>query len=281
MNMETLLKMLSKATGLDIRGYTDQSGADFRYGYASVKVFGVSHYGGRTTPKTINARGRKEGDESERQQLDREGEFKTWKALVEWGADILKTGRTIEVGKGAGLPDSRDLWPPFQPCDHHWEMLIEEVLGERPNREKWDLNPDYQRGHVWTDEQGEKFVGHMLEGGQVPLIFVQRYDSQKNAPKGVDYSTLPIEVIDGQQRLQAICRFMRGKIAAELSDGRRLWYKDFHEVEQRMLPNIKVAYVDVDRATKLRFYLRLNRGGTVHTDAEIQHVRDLLAQEES
>jgi hypothetical protein len=34
------------------------------------------------------------------------------------------------------------------------------------------------------------------------------------------------------------------------------------------------------KATGLDIRLRLNRGGTIHTDEEIQQVRDLLAKEE-
>jgi len=33
------------------------------------------------------------------------------------------------------------------------------------------------------------------------------------------------------------------------------------------------------RADRLRLYLRLNRGGTIHTDDEIERVRAMLAAE--
>lgn len=40
-------------------------------------------------------------------------------------------------------------------------------------------------------------------------------------------------------------------------------------------------HVDLPRAARLRFYLRLNRGGTVHTYDELYRVERLLAEEEN
>jgi len=274
-----LAKRLAAEGGLDVGSPGRSQGyASLTYGYARVEVL----HGGYGDER-IRARGRKEGSGVPRGEVPIKGEFETEDELYEWALDILRTGRTVEVGKGAGLPDRFELWPVFNPCDFHPESLVEEIEGRRTvgtERPPWDLNPDYQRGRVWTDEQAEAFMGHLCEHGQVPLIFVQRYDRQKNAPEGTDYLDLPVEVIDGQQRCRAIQRFVNGEIAAELTDGRRLWFKDFNEIERRMLPNVKIAYVDIDRRTKLRFYLRLNRGGTVHTEAEIAKVRELLAAEE-
>lgn len=273
---DELATRLKAESGLDLYVGRSQGNTHFDFGYARVEV-----YTQRDKAK-INAAGRKEGSEARRGKLPIKAEFKTTDELYEWALDILRTGRTVEVGKGVGLPDRFEMWPPFNTCDFDVESLVEHIEGEfgvGEPRAPWNLNPDYQRGRVWTDEQAEAFMGHLCEHGQVPLIFVQRYDRQKNAPEGTDYLDLPCEVIDGQQRCRAIQRFIHGEIAARLTDGRRLWYRDFNEIERRCLPNIKLAYVDIDRATKLRFYLRLNSGGTVHTDAEIAKVRELLAEE--
>lgn len=145
----------------------------------------------------------------------------------------------------------------------------------------WNLSPDYQRDHVWTKRQKELFVGHYIEGGIVPPIYVQRYESEANFPEGGKEGWLdqPCEVIDGKQRLQALLDWMAGDIEAEVTEGDRIRYADLNEVTKRGLPNLKVTYVDMSRADRLRFYLKLNRGGTIHTDAEIQKVRDLLKTE--
>jgi hypothetical protein len=48
----------------------------------------------------------------------------------------------------------------------------------------WDLDPDYQRGHVWSKRQKELFLGHFVEGGFMLPIYVQRYESAENYPEG-------------------------------------------------------------------------------------------------
>lgn len=184
----------------------------------------------------------------------------------EWVAkcvDILSSGRTVECGKGVGLRAITDRVH-FQTCDYPLAFLAQVI--RRPE-DPWQLDPDYQRDHVWTDRQRVLFMGHLLENGRMPLIFLQ--------------DGAPYEVIDGKQRLTACLKFLDGEIPAELSDGRLLWWKDFNEIDRRCAPEVKCAIVRLpDRAAVLRFYLKLNRGGTVHTDAEIERVRQLLAAEE-
>lgn len=139
------------------------------------------------------------------------------------------------------------------------------------------LNPDYQRGPVWSDDQCARFIGFMAEGGEPPVIFVQRWPASANKPD---------EVLDGLQRMTACLRFFRNEVPMELTDGTRVYLSDLSEKDQRLLtssvsgPNLTIQYVQCEtRADVLRMYLRLNRGGTIHTDAEIERVRTLLTAE--
>lgn len=187
-------------------------------------------------------------------------------AWIEKCVDILSAGRTIECGKGVGLRQiSQHVH--FQTADYPLHHLAQVVRGEDP----WDLDPDYQRDHVWTQKQREQFMGHLLENGRMPLIFLQ------DSGYGMDY-----QVIDGKQRLVSCLMFTDGQICAELSDGRQIWWRDFNEVDRRCSPHIKCGIVRLEsRAEVLRFYLKLNRGGTVHSDAEIDRVKHLLVLEEA
>lgn len=272
-----LLARLRKEVHPDVSRSDGHDTTSYWFGFASVELSRFAF-----KPPFVAA-GRKEGDPGSRGERSRSGgKLNTLKALVEWAVDILKTGRTVECGKGAPLPSRDSLWPRYSPCNICWDNIPRHIEGTWSDLEKpWDLNPDYQRGHAWTDHQAEAFIGHLLEGGQTTPIFIQRYDTEKNVPSGVDYLDLAPEVIDGQQRLRALYRFIKGEIAGELTDGTRVWYRDFNEKQRGPNNNIVVAYVDIDRETKLRFYLKLNRGGTVHTEEEIQRVRNLLAQEET
>jgi hypothetical protein len=160
---------------------------------------------------------------------------------------------------------------------------LKESVSGRANRPGWDLNPDYQRDNVWTLRQKELFVGSFLEECLIPPVYVQRYESEKNYPEGGrdGWLDLPCEIIDGKQRIQALLDWLDGKIEAEVTCGDRICYSDLDAVDRRRLPFLKVVYLDIPRSARLEFYLRINRGGTVHTEAEIQKVRNLLKDEKA
>lgn len=169
--------------------------------------------------------------------------------------------------------------------DMHPRAGGQEHLGMRSLIAKMDFAedplvvPDYQRARVWTDEQCSKFIGFIAEGGEAPPLWVQRWP---------DGSLKPDELVDGLQRITAVRRFLANEVPMELTDGTRVYLRDFSEKDQKMListtagPNLVLRYVKYEtRADVLRFYIRLNRGGTVHSDAEIDRVKALLAGESS
>lgn len=143
-----------------------------------------------------------------------------------------------------------------------------------PNETSVNMHPNYQRGSVWTDDQCAKFMGFLAEGGTPPPIWIQRWP---------DYGDTD-ELLDGLQRVTAVRRFYLHEVPMELTDGTRMYLKDFSEADQKMLtgnggPILTLKYVKYEnRADVLRFYIRLNRGGTVHSDAEIDRVKALLTE---
>lgn len=144
-----------------------------------------------------------------------------------------------------------------------------------------NINPDYQRGRVWTDEQASRFVGYLAEGGEAPPLFIQRwrYTGGRTMP--------PDELVDGLQRVTALLRFAANKIPMETPSGERAYLRDFSDDDQRIWygpAGLKLTgqYVECKtRAEVLALYIRLNRGGTPHSEAEIERVRELLAQEQA
>lgn len=147
--------------------------------------------------------------------------------------------------------------------------------------EMWAVNmdPEYQRDHVWSDDQAMDLMGHLLEGGTVPDIIVNEVllDDTEGLVSG-------LEVVDGKQRLTACLRWLRDEIPARLTDGRLIWKKDLDRNSLTTLSTsirLSFKHVRLDEVSVLRLYLRLNRGGTVHTEAEIERVRALLATAEA
>lgn len=148
-----------------------------------------------------------------------------------------------------------------------------------------NLDPDYQRGHVWTDDQQARFMGHLLEGGTCPEIIVNEGEEKAGE--------FPMaEVVDGKQRLTAAVRWRKGEIPAILtpvySNGswveREIWFDDLDEISKRRCSTVlslRAVFVHLKREDVLRLYLKLNRGGTAHNEEEIRRVQELLAQEVS
>lgn len=130
-----------------------------------------------------------------------------------------------------------------------------------------DLDPRFQRAHVWTQEQQIAYVEYLLQGGEVAktLIFSCR-KWRECAPE--DYV-----LVDGKQRLNAIRGFMRGEVPA--------FGKYRPEIEMVGLgPMIYWRVVEVNtQEDAMRLYLSLNCGGTPHTAAELDKVRELLKEQ--
>lgn len=135
-----------------------------------------------------------------------------------------------------------------------------------------DLDPDFQRGHVWTVEQQAAFIEYVLSGGPSgrDLYFACEGWSRIELKSR-------ISIVDGKQRLTAVLAFLadklpvRGKLRSE-------WTGVMRELTGA---RFRFNVADVDRAATLRWYLALNAGGTPHTADEIERVRALLAAEEA
>ena len=134
-----------------------------------------------------------------------------------------------------------------------------------------DLNPDFQRGHVWDQDKKIAFVEFVLRGGDSAqnLYF--------NCP-GWDAGALgPYVLVDGKQRIDATLGFMADKVPAF-----GYLYSEFTDKMACMTgPGFKWHVNNLEtRSEVLNWYLDLNTGGVVHTLDEIERVRSLLAKEE-
>lgn len=83
---------------------------------------------------------------------------------------------------------------------------ISELLDLRKNK-MLTVNPEYQRGAVWNIIQQKKLIDSILRGYPLPLIYLHH---KKTTVAGMNREDL--EIIDGQQRLNAIELFEAGGI---------------------------------------------------------------------
>jgi hypothetical protein len=140
------------------------------------------------------------------------------------------------------------------------------------------LEPDFQRGHVWTEAQQRAYVEYRLRGGNMSgtAIFLNDpyWMSSREAPAGAYKDFV---MVDGLQRITAARRFMSNELAVfgghtlkDFEDSIRMADAAFFEVHVNKLPT---------RAAVLNWYLELNEGGTIHSTEELARVRGLLAAE--
>jgi len=133
---------------------------------------------------------------------------------------------------------------------------------------KLDMNPDFQRAHVWTEAQQIKFLEFFFKGGKTgrQILF--------NCP-GFTHGRMGCMVlVDGKQRLEAFRRFLTNEISIFGS-----LYSEFEDKINQM-ETMRFFVNDLKtRKEVLQWYLDLNAGGTVHTEGEIEKVRKLLVLE--
>ena len=149
-----------------------------------------------------------------------------------------------------------------------WDYL-EGWLTSMSETSPLQLEPDFQRGHVWTQQQQQRYVEFVLRGGRSSRTLYWNcttWDTSWNTP---------LQLVDGLQRLTAVRRFMHDRIPAfglhksEFQGKLRLAGPDF-------LMNINKLST---RAAVLQWYLDLNDGGVVHDEAELSRVRKFLVDE--
>jgi len=151
-----------------------------------------------------------------------------------------------------------------------WDYLEEKIKGWKSEQSscQLDLDPDFQRGHVWTEEQQIAFVEFKLRGGEGSNIIYF------NCVGWMDSFEGPFVLVDGKQRLNAVLRFLNNEIKVF-----GYYYKEFEgrissDCDFIFCVNNLTNYNDV-----LRWYLEMNSGGTPHTQAELDKVKDLLNKE--
>lgn len=154
---------------------------------------------------------------------------------------------------------------------------LEHILERYSKREGGlHLNPDFQRGHVWTEEQQISYIENFIRGavgdtGRTITFTCSDFQGFRNK----DSDIIGFYVVDGLQRLTAVQRFMNDefKVFHHIDGGVN---KDFFKGTGFRINGLKGLCFNVFRMQSkkevLDYYIAMNSGGTVHTDAEIKRV---------
>jgi len=155
-------------------------------------------------------------------------------------------------------------------CDYTPDRLIKQIddwVGE----EKLNMDPDFQRGHVWTAKQQTAYIEFYLRGGKTArVIYFNNPTWNRDCDDYRDFV-----IVDGLQRVTAFRTFIENRIKVFGS-----YYREYTDSFRMGLNTVRLNVNDLKtRAEVLQWYLDFNTGGVVHTDAEIQRVRKLLEAE--
>ena len=142
-----------------------------------------------------------------------------------------------------------------------------ETIVNRIKNEDMDLQPDFQRGEIWTLQKKQKLIDSILRGWKIPPIHVIHNN------QSID------EVLDGQQRLAAIRDFydniicIDGKILPENSELIQLDGMHYRDLPQKWQRQFRQYSIVIIRLTEYQpeepaeLFYRLNQP-TALTSAE-------------
>lgn len=146
-------------------------------------------------------------------------------------------------------------------------IYLDRTIREWQEEVGLELCPNFQRGHVWTQEQQVKFVEYILRGGKTsPLLFNDKNGFQKGIPED-------FVCVDGLQRLTALLLFLNDELL--VFGHKRSQIEGIDRRLRELALTVRVNGLKTD-AQVLEWYLELNSGGTPHTEEELDRVRNLL-----
>ena len=158
-------------------------------------------------------------------------------------------------------------------CDFDLVRLVR-YIEELEKEEGLQLNPNFQRGHVWTEEQQIAFLEYFLRGGKSgTTIYLNKPDWQR---AGTVNGYNDFVCVDGLQRITAVKRFVNNEIPVFGA-----YFKEYED-KSRVLPyGFKLNINDLKTESEvLQWYIDMNSGGTPHTAEEIERVKRLMEEAE-
>jgi hypothetical protein len=138
--------------------------------------------------------------------------------------------------------------PQFTRANYNVDIPWDYIPKWERNQLELNLDPDFQRAHVWTTDKQIAYVEYILRGG------ISGKDIYFNHPGWFRDWKGSMDIVDGKQRWQAVKEFLGDKIPVF-----GCFYSQYED--------------------RLQWYLDLNSGGVVHTNEELDKVQALLKKE--
>jgi hypothetical protein len=128
----------------------------------------------------------------------------------------------------------------------------------------------YQRGLVWTLEQKQDLINSIMRNIDIGKFTFIRLDF---AEKRNYY----YEILDGKQRLNALCEFRQGRFKFKDRYFWELSYKDQHHFESYPASVGEASGMTLEQ--KLRYFLKLNVCGVPQDPEHMRKIHELWEAE--
>lgn len=123
---------------------------------------------------------------------------------------------------------------------------------------------DFQRRFKWTEEQCVKLIENIWLEHSIGSYMI-------NVLEGLEGHQYDGIILDGQQRLMAIQKYISNEFPVKNINGELVFWNDLPLVSQRRFKNAHFPSIEVrvtDRAELVEIYNTFNYGGTPHTEED-------------
>lgn len=136
-----------------------------------------------------------------------------------------------------------------------------------------DMNPEYQRGNVWSAEEKQALLDSIFMHAEIGRFVIRSKEPDYN----VDLNEYLYEIVDGKQRLSTIIDFYLNRLAY-----RGVYYNELSTKDRYCFLNTHLSLADMNNATKedaLRVFLMVNQSGHPMDPAVLSNAKELLERE--
>ena len=138
-------------------------------------------------------------------------------------------------------------------------------------RNRYDLQPDFQRSKVWSPEKESRLLDTIYKGWDIPKVYLNVIDAEN------------FEVIDGQQRLTAIFKFYDDKLALpnDLNNIGGMTYQQLDDRIKDKFDDYDIDLVLIHDATEEEIrdlFLRLQLGVPTNTAERLNAISGKMTQ---
>ena len=136
-------------------------------------------------------------------------------------------------------------------------------------RDRYEI-PEWQRGEVWDYDRKQQLIDTILSGWKLPKFYLLKQTDDQ------------FEVVDGQQRLNAIYEFFANELAVSEESTKAFggpYYKDLRTKYSDAFDDFEIEFDEIEQASEeeiKQFFQRLQQGLPLSSSEKLNSVHSKL-----